>query len=259
MTARMEDEPHELEATLVARVKGRDALDKAWRLATLDGYLLRRAATLHLFDRYFDTPSRALASRRIAVRVRESNGDVFLTVKGAGEAAPTGGTRRLEIEEPWSDQALYGALAALAAAGVRLDDWTAASATSDARTALELLGLGVVQERETERRVRLLTPEDSQRVLAEVDLDAVTYRFSDASARLFEIEIEAKDEPLELGRLVAALARELPELSPWPYSKLATGMAIERALSDGRELLDEDGAVSPAGWAALEDELAGQA
>ena len=259
----MDDGPHELEATLVARAKGREALDRALKLSALGAHLLRPAAKLDLFDRYFDTPSRTLASRRIAVRVRESNGDVFLAVKGAGETVPTGGTRRLEIEEPWSEQALQGALAALEAAGVRLDDGNtaaaAAAAMSGARTALELLGLGVVQERETERWVRLLTPKDSQHVLAEVDLDAVTYRFSEASARLFEIEIEAKDKALELGRFVAALARELPELSPWPYSKLATGIAIERALSDGREVLDEDGAVSPAGWAVLENELAGRA
>lgn len=91
----MQEGPHELEATLVARVNGRETLDKASQLRALNGYALRPAKTLRLFDQYFDTPGRTLGSRRIAVRVRESNGDVLLTIKGAGEAVPTGGTRRL--------------------------------------------------------------------------------------------------------------------------------------------------------------------
>ena len=249
--------PEEIEVSLIARTDGRNVLEKASRLETLDGFVLRAGETLRLVDRYFDTSDRALGSRLIALRVRESNADVFLTVKGAGQAVATGGTRRLEIEKPWSAQTLDDALATLAAIGVPLETLSSPTGVeADATSTLETLGFRVVQERETERRVRLLSAEHGSGILAEVDLDAVVYRLSVGAARLYELEIEAKDHALELGHLVTCLLREIPELSPWPHAKFATGIAMERALSAGSEILDEDGAVSFDGLASLELELA---
>jgi uncharacterized protein YjbK len=51
--------------------------------------------TLHQVNRYFDTPSRSLAAEGAAVRVREEEGRVVLTVKSGARRGPG----RVEVEE----------------------------------------------------------------------------------------------------------------------------------------------------------------
>jgi hypothetical protein len=97
--------------------------------------------------------------------------------------------------------------------------------------------------------------------VAELTVDDVAYRLPAGTARLLEVEVEAKGPGgLEtVQALLAALAEALPEdLRPWPYGKLATGRAVERLLASGRleGLLDRDGRVRPAAHDLLDEFLA---
>ena len=54
--------------------------------------------------------------------------------------------------------------------------------------------------------------------------------------RHHEVEIELRDpsDPTALERVAAGLVRRWPELRPWPYSKVATGLAVEALMRQGR-------------------------
>lgn len=247
----MATEQQETEAAFVARDGGSEVLDAVAAIRRLGPFDVEPRPTLALTDRYFDTKDRALAARRIVLRVRESDGDVLLAVKGKGGDAAGGGTRRLEIEERWSHDALRSALARLADAGVRVGEPDRAPASP--REALEAAALELVQERETERRVRDVVQGGS--TLAEIDVDAVTYRLRGGQARLFEVEVESKQRAFELGPVLDELLREVPGLEPWPYSKFATGVALERALAEGTMQLDRDGVVRPESFDVLASRL----
>ena len=103
--------------------------------------------------------------------------------------------------------------------------------------------------------------ETLQSMLAELSLDDVAYQLPAGTARLLEVEVEAKGAGgLEtVQALLGALAEAFPaDLRPWPYGKLTTGRAVERLLDDGRleGLLDPSGRISPAAHDRLAEFLA---
>src|SRR5712691_9312817 len=96
----------EVEAAVIIRsenpglVAGRLA-----RLAKLGSYRLLKERTVHIRDRYFDTPAGDLGKRRVALRIREVDGARLITVK-ADSFRQGSTTSRLEIEDAWSPHAL---------------------------------------------------------------------------------------------------------------------------------------------------------
>jgi hypothetical protein len=118
---------------------------------------------------------------------------------------------------------------------------------------LAALGLRPTQRRETSRTPRdVLDGKDPDaEPVAELTVDDVAFLLPAGTARLLEVEVEAKGPGgLETVQAVlGALAEAYPEdLRPWPFGKLATGRAVERLLADGRleGLLDPDGRIRPA-------------
>jgi hypothetical protein len=86
--------------------------------------------------------------------------------------------------------------------------------------------------------------------VAELTVDDVAYQLPAGAARLIEVEVEAKGEGgLDtVQALLGAVAAALPDdLRPWPYGKLATGIAVERLLAAGQleGLLDAAGRIRP--------------
>ena len=117
---------------------------------------------------------------------------------------------------------------------------------------LGALGLRPTQTRETTR-----TPRDVHErgraagPVAELTLDDVGYQLPAGTARLLEVEVEAKGRGglREVQALLEALAETFAgELKPWPYGKLVTGRAVERLLAAGRleGQLDERQRIRPA-------------
>lgn len=182
-------------------------------LRTLGAYDLVSRPAQPLFDRYFDTPSRDLWRRRLAVRERDVDGERLLALKG--EIRPR---EHLEIEQRDDDAARRRIDSELRARGVPTS----------------VAALGVIQERDTIRERRALT--FAGRTFAELALDDVTYRFGGRVVRLREVEVELEDLEADLEPFVVQLLRAVPELREWPYTKLATGAAIAAALE--RDELD---------------------
>jgi inorganic triphosphatase YgiF len=242
VTRETEQLPREVEVALVVRS---ETPERVWAaVATLedvDGLALVPGQSQHLRDRYLDTEGGDLGSRRYALRIREVDGRPRITLKGDAKRLATG-VDRLELELPWSPAAASRVLAELRAGGVPIDD--SVPLDEDPVAALAHVGLRVIQERETRRELRSVVDEAGAE-LAELDLDAVSYRFPHGEARLFEVELETRSPAADLGRIAGALQRAAPELVEWPHGKLVTGAALERALVAGAIHLRPDGVVTP--------------
>lgn len=223
-------------------------------LEGIDGMALVPGATQHLRDRYVDTASRELGAHGYALRIREVDDEPRLTLKGESKRLASG-TDRLELELPWSSEAAARVLAELRARGFTVgDEVSEGEAPIDA---LAHVGLRQIQERATIREVRSVR-DGAGGERAELDLDAVTYRFPHGEARLYEVELEARAPGVQLGPIVAALRREAPELTEWRHGKLVTGAALERAHAAGAIQLGPDGAVTADALDALAAALAGE-
>jgi triphosphatase len=228
-------------------------------LQVLEGFDLLPKDSERIRDVYLDTGDGALASARVAFRVRELNGRPLLTLKA--DARRTGSASvRLELEAPWSAEALQAALQELRRRGIQLPD--PPPDPGEPLAVLAGLGLSPAQVRETTRTPRDVVGRGSRDAapMAELAIDEVAYRLPAGTVRLLEVEAEAKGPGglATVEALLGALAQAFPdELRPWPYGKLATGQAVERLLAAGRlqGLLDQTGMLRPGAHDLLADIL----
>lgn len=221
----------EVEAALIfANEDSAGALDTLAAERRCGGYLLAPLSDQAIADSYFDTERGDLARRRIALRVRVTGDERLLTLKGPGTRGEGLGEDRLEIEAPWSATALHRARDELARrAGIRLPP-PAMPLRQDATEVLAACGLSPIQRRTTTRRRRSVSIGRGRAAIAELALDDVEYPATGGVVRLREVEIEARGaagaaEVHDVARLL--LERSRGALLAWPYSKLATGRAID--------------------------------
>jgi hypothetical protein len=258
----MSDQPREVEGVLLVRADDQEAA--ARRVAALeavDRFELRPRPAQRIRDTYLDTTDGDLAGRRVAFRVRELDGRPLLTLKA--DAVRSGlAAERLELEAPWSAEALGAVLEELRRRGVELADPPQGAGAGEPLADLGGLGLRPTQVRDTTRTPRdvLERGREAAGPVAELTVDDVGYQLPTGSARLLEVEVEAKGSGgLEtVQALLAALAEGFPdELRPWPYGKLATGKAVEQLLAAGRleGQLDERQRIRPAAHDLLEEFL----
>jgi hypothetical protein len=250
----MSGQPREVEGVLLVRADDQEAAGRRVAdLEAIDRFDLRPRPTHRIRDVYVDTGDGALAATRVAFRVRELDGRPLLTLKSA--PVRTGlAAERLELEAPWSPEALRAVLDELGHRGVEFPDPGPEGAGAGEPLAdLAALGLHPTQRRETTRTPRdvLERGHPDAGPVAELSIDDVAFLLPAGRARLLEVEVEAKGP----GRLetvqavLGALAAALPDdLRPWPHGKLGTGRAVERLLATGEleGLLDPDGRVRPA-------------
>jgi inorganic triphosphatase YgiF len=253
----------ETETTLLAA--GPDPRGLFARLAAqpeIAGLSLHSLGTRRLEDRYLDTAEGALRERRIALRVRGTGGDPprrLVTVKGPARVHQDGRMERRELELPWSGESVELAVSALREMGAELPRPDPAPPADDPERVLRSLGLRGAQERRTTRGVvelRAAAEGEELLILAEMDLDAVTFQLSSREVRHFEIEIEARESGG--GDAVSAVSRALladhgAELVLWPFSKTATGEGLARLAEEGAlaALLDEEGRPTAAAYREL--------
>jgi adenylate cyclase class IV len=249
----MSDRPREVEGVLLVAADDQEAVGRRLaRLEQVDRFRLRHRPAQRIRDTYLDSGDGALAAARVAFRVRELDGRPLLTLKA--DAVRSGlAAERLELEAPWSAAALGMVLEELRRRGIRLPDPPEGAGAGEPLADLGGLGLRPTQIRETTRTPRDVLEHDGQETppVAELTLDDVGYRVPAGTARLLEVEVEAKGqggmEAVEA--LLEALAEAFPdELRPWPYGKLATGRAVEELLAAGRlqGLLDGQDRIRPA-------------
>jgi inorganic triphosphatase YgiF len=259
----MSGQLREVEGVLLVRADDQEAA--ARRVAGLDAvdrFDLRPRPLQRIRDVYLDTGDGALAAARVAFRVRELDGRPLLTLKSA--PVRTGlAAERLELEAPWSAEALQAVLDELGRRGVQLPAPQEGAGAGEPLADLAALGLRPTQRRETSRTPRDVLDRQSPDAgpVAEMTIDDVTFLLPAGRARLLEVEVEAKGPGrLEtVQALLEALAETLPDdLRPWPYGKLGTGRAVERLLAAGEleGLLGPDGRVRPAAHDRLAEFLA---
>ncbi len=253
--------PSELEAALIIKSDApRRLAEQMGSLTSIAGYRLHPEPPQPIRDLYFDTSERTLRAKHVALRLRTIGSLHLITLKGPSRQTDWGGAERLELEEPWSEQALARMVEALRRAGIALRQ---TSITTDARIqAMTSLGLVVVQDRETYRQPRNVARMDDPRgtPLAELAVDAVTYHFGAKVVRLYDVEIEAKsaDGPPAVRAIAERLVSQYaPALQPWPYGKLVTGDVIDRLLRESAldGLLGPDNTLTPAAVERIEGVL----
>jgi adenylate cyclase class IV len=256
--------PIESEITLLLCSQDPEAIaDEIAGLKSIAGYLLEDKGSQMIRDVYFDTSlNPSLQERKLALRLRQINSDTLkITFKGASELRSDGSSnlqQREEVEEEWSKKGLENIVDQLKKESIAISEKPLQHEDNysfkDIKIAIDVikqLGLEkVIQDRTTKRIVRNVIPsnnnDDSQvknsKILAELDIDAVTYCFEDNNKILLhEVEIEAKeDETLGVpdtisSALIAIFGSSV--LERWPYSKIATGMAIREIIKKKRLFL----------------------
>jgi inorganic triphosphatase YgiF len=259
----MSEHPREVEGVLLVRAVDQDAAgERVAGLKAVDRFELRARPAHRIRDVYLDTPDGALAGARVAFRVRELDGRPLLTLKA--DAVRSGlAAERLELEAPWSAEALQAVLEELRRRGIELPVPAPEGSgepqggapvgrvlgAGEPLADLGALGLRPTQTRETTRTPRDVVDQGAETV-AELTLDDVGYQLPAGRARLLEVEVEAKGPGgLETVQAVLeALAEAYPDdLRPWPYGKLATGRAVEQLLAEGRleGMLDAEDRIRP--------------
>jgi hypothetical protein len=259
----MSDQPREVEGVLLVRADDQEAAARRVAgLEAVDRFELRSRPAQRIRDTYLDTGDGALAARRVAFRVRELDGRPLLTLK-ADPVRSGLATERLELEAPWSAAALGAVLEELGRRGVLLADPLEGSGAGEPLADLAALGLRPTQVRATTRTPRdvLERGREPAGPVAELTIDDVGYQLPAGTARLLEVEVEAKGPGgLEtVQALLEALAAAFPEdLRPWPYGKLATGRAVEQLLAAGKleGHLDPAGRIRPTAHDRLAEFLA---
>lgn len=258
---RSEGHASEIEVTFIiwlenARGVARQIAD----LTRIGNYQLLPQDSKSIHDLYFDSPDRNLRNKKLALRVREIDATRWITLKGPSQPTGWGGVERLEIEAPWSLDALNRVLKELTARRVKLPGQNQELDSIHPLDVMTSLGLKVVQDRKTHRRVRNIVTIEGGPLLAELAIDSVVYHFRDQEIYHHEVEIEAKvrDGSTVLKAVIGSLGGMYgPVLRRWDHSKLATGMAIERLLSEvgPQGLLDIDNHLKPAAYDKIHDWL----
>jgi CYTH domain len=248
----MSQGPREVEAVLLVRAEDQEAAaGRVAGLAAVDRFLLRPRPAQRIRDTYLDTGDGGLAAAQVAFRVRELDGRPLLTLKSG--AVRTGlVAERLELEGPWSAATLRTVLEELRRRDTPLPQVPEGAGAGEPLADLAGLGLLPTQVRETTRTPRdvLEQGDPDAGPVAELTVDDVADQLPAGAARLIEVEVEAKGEGgLDtVQALLEAVAAALPDdLRPWPYGKLATGIAVERLLAAGQleGLLDAAGRIRP--------------
>lgn len=228
----------EIETTLVViHDDPADLMEGIASLRSLGGYRLAPGRSGTLRDTYYDTPSRLLSNRGIAVRTRMQGETTVFCIKQDERTDDAGATIREEIELPWSRQCIDYVAHILHKVSSGIHE--VPSLMTSPGESLGCLGLLPIQARETVRLVlHARHPEGpTGEVVSEIALDRVCYSISSFRILHHEIEIEAAS-PDGLGAVMdlTGLLREhhAESLRPWRHNKLITGIALEQLIAEGR-------------------------
>ncbi len=235
----------EIEETLVINSMNPQIIEsQIVKMISLDNYRLLRKKAVLLHDFYLDTIDQKLKQRRLALRLRQVGSEHWITLKGPPKPTDwNSGIKRFEIEERYSIDNMVMIIDELSDQGV---DKLSLNHDQNSIYPLEtMMGIGmvVVQDRETQRTIRNIykLDNDSEIVQAEMMVDSVSYHIRNLVFRHREVEIEAKvgDGSTVLPQVVANMVTIYgSSLRIWPYSKLITGLVLEKLLCKGA--LDEN-------------------
>jgi inorganic triphosphatase YgiF len=255
--------PREREATLIIWSQDPQAVARQIAgLTSIANFRLLPHGSIAIHDIYFDTLDHALQAQKLALRVREVGAAHWTTLKGQSQPDDWGGVSRLEIEVPWSQNALARVVKELVRRKVKIMQPRQDFDRAQPLQVMTSLGLEVIQDRETHRQIRNIVRagEGNSPALAELAIDSVVYHFGDQQVYHHEVEIEAKAENVStvLGAVIETLLTMYkPALRRWDHAKLTTGKAIDKMLREGslQGLLDTSNNIKPAAYDRIDDYL----
>jgi hypothetical protein len=243
----------ETEASLIICSEDPEGLAK--QIAQLDSiadFPLVLMGGKKIVDTYFDTNPRILEKERVALRIREINGDYWIAVKGPSQDGILN-VDRSENEHKWSHDSLTKIIHYLkntTRLEIQTEKANLSHSNTEPITVLQDIGLVIVQRRENFREIRNILGKNSQHpdgsVLAELDIDHVIYHLNSTEVSLYDIEIEEtemgrevrKDGEINNNSLLDTIVDELIStygsntFKKWNYGKLALGKGIEKLLKD---------------------------
>ncbi len=250
----MEIDSREAESTLVILSEAPESVaGKIASLTSIGGYRLLPQHPMMIHDFYLGISDSAPGKPGPALRIREVGATLLITLKGPTRPTDWGGIERLEIELPWSRDALHLVFKRLMEMGVQIPEQCPDFDPHSPLNVMASAGLQVVQDRETHRQVRDIVSDGGCIALAEMAIDSVVYHFAGQDIRHYEIEIEAKQEagPAAVRMVIKGLIEMYgPAVRRWNYGKLTTGQAVEEMLSKGilEGLIDSENNLKPVAY-----------
>jgi hypothetical protein len=254
MSGSMRSIEHELTLVICSEAPQHIA-DRIGQLTEIPGYKLCCARDRSIKDSYFDTRERELKSRGWALRIREIDGSLFIALKGPQEADDSGIVARLEIEDAWSLEAFDEILRELSRHGFSTSFARKPAASPSPLQEIEAAGFQLIQTRETSRRTIDIVKLPQNVSAVEMAVDVVEYGFAVGRIRHYEVELESKSTigPETIREVMRHLQAAFGgELRIWPYSKLATGAALERLLEDRSILVSGNASLRPSDYDKIE-------
>lgn len=217
-------------------------MEKIASSGTIGACSLTDRRTLLLRDTYYDTPTRTLSGRGVALRTRDCCGEflepspTIVCIKQGEHRDASGAFLREEVEFAWSGECPDRIVRSLELCCLPAGD--VPPGQDDPQECLSCIGLVPIQERTTQRRVLdaswVGSPETG--IIAELALDTVCYDIHGCQVLHHEIEVETKAPGSEA--FVACLTDLLrqafrDDLGPWDHNKLITGLALEHLYAQG--------------------------
>ena len=222
-------------------------------------YILEPEPEQSITDRYFDTPDYFLRGKGLALRHRLKNEESLVTLKGKSRIQASGAIRRMEIEDHWSEAALYEILQILSYTGLDLREKANTYMENDPFLTFKRLGFILLQERTTQRQVRIIKNPQNSREKAELAIDRAVYQFQNNTLKHYELEIEEKSEDAAdmLEQCIKILHSSYRKaLKSWKINKLALGLILEKLVQNPefQKLIQSDDQISPEGYRLIEEE-----
>jgi inorganic triphosphatase YgiF len=250
----MEVYSREAESTLVILSEAPEAVaGEIAALTSIRDYRLLPQDPMMIHDFYLGISGNTQGRPGPALRIREVGATHLITLKGQIRPTDWGGIERLEIELPWSRDALDIVSRKLIDMGLQMPEQRPDFDPNYPLSFMANLGLQVVQDRETHRQVRDIVPDGECIALAEMAIDSVVYHFTGQDIRHYEVEIEAKEEanPEAIKAMIEGLIEIFgPAVRRWNCGKLTTGNAVENMLSKGilEGLIDSKNNLKPVAY-----------
>ena len=237
-----------------------DTIDKIIALERVGQYPIIQGRFISITDSYFDDINTSLHRSGCSLRIRQSNQDILITLKGSPEYVDNEITNKVEIERPWSPDSLSEITGELKKEGLQLKPTPDNISSLDPHIALQILGLQLIQTRRNDRLTKTILSPYRSNVVAEMAIDNVTYNIDTEPVKHNEIEIEAKKSGniSDVQNITNELKLLYPQtLCPWKFGKLSTGMAIESLYKNNHleGFLFEDRSLNKSGYNALHEIL----
>ncbi len=212
-----------------------------------------------IFDYYVDSSKNDLIKAGFALRIREIDNTLLVTLKGQSKIAEDGSIQRLEIENNWDEKGWFEIADYL---NQHVESFRIDSAFDQSLNPLQFLksrGLGEIQRRKNWRQVKNIYPVDNpQQIIAEFALDTTLFSVQGALIKQFEIEVEIKSErAVNIVRLLSGWFKDHfgSKIRTWQHNKLATGLAIEYLwdFQEFRTSLDDEQCLLPESYQMIEN------